>query len=73
MKTSTIILILACVMVTAYAVADFLLQYYTGIEVSPALTAAWFTFWGVELINLAQIKISKVKHEKPKTDEEAKG
>jgi hypothetical protein len=47
-------------MITAYTVADFLLQYYTSIEVSPTLTTAWFTFWGSELLMITGIKISKV-------------
>jgi hypothetical protein len=62
LKTSTAIVILACFMAVAYAVADFLLQYYTNIEISPTLTGCWYTFWGVELINLANIKNTKTRH-----------
>lgn len=60
-KTSTVILILACVMAVAYAVADIVLQYKLNIELSPTLTGCWYTFWGVELINLANIKKEKTK------------
>lgn len=60
MKTSTIMLILSCIMITLYAAANFILQYFTSTEVSPTLTAAWFSFWGGELACLAGIKISKV-------------
>lgn len=75
-KVSNIMLVLICVMIIAYAVATFVLQYLVGIEVSPTLTTAWFAFWGVELINLAAIKTSKIKHgqdtaeDVPVTDEE---
>lgn len=60
-KTSTVILILACVMAVAYAVADIVLQYKLNVELSPTLTGCWYTFWGVELINLANIKNAKTK------------
>ena len=61
-KVSNIMLVLICTMIIAYTVANFALQYFTTIEVSPTLTTAWFAFWGVELINLTLIKTSKVKH-----------
>jgi uncharacterized membrane protein YwzB len=55
-KTSTIMLILICIMIILYTVANFALQYFTTIEVSPTLTTAWFAFWGTELVALAAIK-----------------
>ena len=55
-------LVLICFMIIGYTVADFALQYFTSVEVSPTLTTAWFAFWGVELINLTVIKTSKVKY-----------
>lgn len=61
-KVSNIMLVLICVMIILYTAADFALQYFTGIEVSPTLTTAWFAFWGTEIIALAAIKTSKVKH-----------
>lgn len=61
-KVSNIMLVLICTMIIGYTVADFALQYFTSIEVSPTLTTSWFAFWGVELINLTVIKTSKVKH-----------
>ncbi len=61
-KTSTVILVLACVMAIAYAVADLVLQYAMNVELSPTLTGCWYTFWGVELINLANIKNTKTKN-----------
>jgi hypothetical protein len=50
-------------MAVAYAIADILLQIYISVEISPTLTGCWYTFWGVELINLANIKNTKTKHQ----------
>lgn len=59
-KVSNIMLVLICTMIIAYTVADFALQYFTSVEVSPTLTTAWFSFWGSELICLTGIRVSKV-------------
>lgn len=59
-KTSTIMLFVVCIMITLYAIANFILQYYTQVEVSPTLTKYWFGFWSAEVLALAGIKISKV-------------
>lgn len=61
-KVSNIMLVVICVMIILYALANFTLQYFTSVEVSPTLTTAWFTFWGAELISLTTIKTSKIKH-----------
>lgn len=63
-KVSNIMLVLICIMIIIYTAADFMLQYFTNIEVSPTLTTAWFAFWGTELVALAAIKTSKLKHNK---------
>lgn len=67
-KVSNIMLVIICIMIIGYTIANFLLQYFTSIEISPTLTTAWFSFWGVELINLTVIKTSKVKHQKDLID-----
>lgn len=69
-KVSNVMLVLICFMIIIYTVADFALQYFTSIEVSPTLTTAWFAFWGVELVNLMIIKTSKIKHNAQDTTEE---
>ena len=69
-KVSNIMLVIICTMIILYTVANFALQYFTSIEVSPTLTTAWFTFWGTELIALAAIKTTKVKHQKDDPVEE---
>lgn len=61
-KVSNIMLVIICIMIICYAIANFVLQYYTQIEVSPTLTTSWFAFWGVELVSLTAIKTSKIKH-----------
>lgn len=67
-KVSNILLVLICTMIILYASASFALQYFTTVEISPTLTTAWFTFWGVELINLTVIRTSKIKHNVSKQD-----
>ena len=69
-KVSNIMLVLICTMIILYTIANFALQYFTTIEVSPTLTTAWFSFWGVELIALTAIKTTKVKHGQDTTEEE---
>ena len=59
-KVSNIMLVIVCLMIILYAAADFILQYFTSIEVSPTLTTAWFSFWGGEILCLAGIKVSKI-------------
>ena len=61
-KVSNIMLVLICAMIILYTAANFALQYFAGVEVSPTLTTAWFAFWTVEIVALAAIKTSKVKH-----------
>lgn len=63
-KVSNIMLVVICIMIILYTAADFVLQYFAGIEVSPTLTGAWFAFWGTELVALAAIKTTKVKHQR---------
>ena len=67
-KVSNIMLVLICVMIILYTAANFVLQYFTSIEVSPTLTTAWFAFWGTEIVALTVIKTSKLKHGQNNTD-----
>ena len=69
-KVSNIMLVLICIMIILYTVANFALQYFTTIEVSPTLTTAWFAFWGTELVALAAIKNQKVKYNYDNTNNE---
>ena len=70
-KTSTIMLVLICIMIIVYTIASFALSYFVQTEISPTLTTAWFAFWATELVALAAIKTSKLKHKhKDEEDEE---
>lgn len=68
--------------VIVYAGLDVFLQIKTQMEISPTLTTCWFTFWAVELWNLASITKKKVDtdyemgytenlHQSDKTKEES--
>jgi hypothetical protein len=70
-KVSNIMLVISCIMITLYTAANFILQYFTSVEVSPTLTTAWFTFWSSELFLLAGIKISKVLTNKDTDNQES--
>lgn len=65
-EVSKVMLVLIVIAIVLYTVADFVLQYFTSIEVSPTLTTCWFAFWGTEIVALAVIKTSKVKHQRDK-------
>ena len=69
-KVSNIMLVIICAMIILYTIADFVLQYFVQVEVSPTLTTAWFAFWGTELVALAAIKTSKLKHGEQKEEVE---
>lgn len=68
-KVSNIVLIAACVAVVSYAAVAVIAHFVTGFELSPTLTTAWFSFWGVEIIALATIKNCKTKHHSEDTED----
>ncbi len=59
-KVSNVMLIVIIIAIVGYFIADYTLQKNAGIELSPTLTTCWFTFWGVEIVALAGIRVSKV-------------
>lgn len=61
-KVSNIMLAIIIALVVAYTVGAFILEAFCEREISPTLTGSFFTFCGVELVNLAAIKTTKVKH-----------
>ena len=69
-KVSNVMLVIICTMIIVYTAANFALQYFANVEVSPTLTTAWFAFWGTELVALAAIKTTKVKHGKDESSQE---
>lgn len=68
-SVSNAMLVLICAMIILYTIANFVLQYFVQVEVSPTLTTAWFAFWGTELVALAAIKTCKVKNNYKKEEE----
>lgn len=71
-KVSNIMLAVIVIMIVGYVIADFVLQYHIGVEMSPTITTCWFAFWTVEILALAGIKVSKVRKEH-KYDEDSFG
>ena len=63
-KVSNIVLAIIITLIILYTVGAFVLEAMFAREISPTLTGAFFTFCSVELVNLAAIKTSKVKHGK---------
>ena len=63
-----IIVSFSIVAIIAYTVAAILLQKYIQMELSPTLTTAVFSFFGVELINLSRIKINDTRFTKSEPD-----
>ena len=59
-KTSNIVLASAVIAIIGYTIASLYIQYDTSVEVSSTLTTLWFSFWTVEIVALAGIKVSKV-------------
>lgn len=59
-RVSNFVLVIVIIAVVAYAVADYVLQKTTGVEISPTLTTCWYAFFGTELFALAGIKVSKI-------------
>ena len=59
-KTSNKVLASAIVAIIGYTAASLYIQYQTSVEVSSTLTTLWFSFWTVEIVVLAGIKVSKV-------------
>lgn len=58
-KVSNIMVAVSVIAIVAYTVANLVLQYCVGVEISPTITPYWFAFFGGELFVLAGIKITK--------------
>lgn len=64
------IVYISIIAVVAFTVAAFILQFKGLMEISSTVTTCWFTFWTAEIVALAAIKTSKVKHDYDGEDEE---
>lgn len=47
--------------IVVYTIVAILLQFFDKGEISSTLTTCYFSFWTVELVNLAMIKHGKVR------------
>lgn len=56
--------------VTLFTIAAFVLQFKGLMEISATVTTCWFAFWTVEIVALAAIRTSKVKHNYEKEGQE---
>ena len=59
-STSNKVLITAIVAVLLFSIACLYIQYVTSVEVSSTLITLWYSFWTVEIVSLAGIKVTKV-------------
>lgn len=59
-NTSNKVLVSAIIAIIGYTIASLYIQYHTSVEVSSTLTTLWFSFWTVEIVVLAGIKVTKV-------------
>lgn len=59
-KTSNKVLTASILAVILFTIACMYIQYTTSIEISSTLIALWYSFWTVEIVSLAGIKVSKV-------------
>ena len=72
-KVSNIMLVVSVIAIVGYVVADFILQYHVGVEISPTITSCWFVFWTSEIFILAGIKGVKVIKQHRDNDNDAVG
>lgn len=60
-KFSNLIVILSVVHIDLFIIALFFL-YYTGYSFSDTAITCFFTFWAIEMLSLAGIRIGKAKY-----------
>ena len=54
--------------IVLYTVAGIAVQLITSTEISPTLTTAWYSYWTVEIVTLAGIKIANIRKGEDNTD-----
>lgn len=71
-KVSRRMLVTIVINITWFTIAVLCSAFFRSIEISPTLITCWYSFWGVELLALAGIKITKVRQgvQLPDTPEE---
>ena len=61
-RKSDYVLVFSVLAIVGYTVAGIAVQILTSTEISPTLTTAWYSYWTVEIVALAGIKIANIKH-----------
>ena len=60
MSTSNKVLIASIMAIVIFTIICLYIQYATSTSVSDTLITFWYSFWTVEILSLAGIKITKV-------------
>ena len=60
-KKSDYVLAVSILAIVLYTVAGIAVQLITTTEISPTLTTAWYSYWTVEIVTLAGIKIANIR------------
>ena len=59
-KVSNIMLTVSIICIVLYTIGCLMVQYFTSVEVSSALTTCFFSFFGGEIFLLAGIRVGKM-------------
>ena len=59
-RKSDYVLVFSVLAIVGYTVAGIAVQILTSTEISPTLTTAWYSYWTVEIVALAGIKITNI-------------
>ena len=59
-RKSDYVLAFSVLAIVGYTVAGIVVQILTSTEISPTLTTAWYSYWTVEIVALAGIKITNI-------------
>lgn len=69
MSTSNKVLLSSIMAIVIFTIICLYIQYATSTSVSDTLITLWYSFWTVEILSLAGIKITKVvKNYKPSSN-----
>lgn len=62
-KFSKSIVVFSVVFIVIYTIASLIVQYFTTMSPSDSLTYCVYTFFGIEMLAMAGIKVSDAKYE----------
>lgn len=64
------IVIFCITFIVLYTVAEIVLSFFMGMELSPTLTTCVYAFFGTELVSTAVIRVMKEKYNKDNSVED---